>query len=278
MAHELPALPYEKNALEPVITQETIEYHYGKHHAAYVANLNKLVPEADLSLEDLIAKVAGDDSKKGILIDPGDEPDRLLRTVGFFGVEITGIFNTEGPGSALSTAGLIHGIKAVTSTPSDFTWVDWDFLIKEGETPQNSLPFWQPPRGSYLNYGRMVNVSSGAGSITVMNGRTAAYKVSKVALNALTRIVADEVRGYNIKVNTMCPGWVRTEMGGLRREAWRKRRIPLSGWRCWAMTARPAAFFGIESRFRGRSCKKRLFIAQGVILGEPYSHLDLSPF
>jgi 2'-hydroxyisoflavone reductase len=70
---------------------------------------------------------------------------------------ITGIFNTEGPGSALSTAGLIHGIKAVTSTPSDFTWVDWDFLIKEGETPQNSLPFWQPPRGSYLNYGRMVN-------------------------------------------------------------------------------------------------------------------------
>lgn len=70
---------------------------------------------------------------------------------------ITGIFNTEGPGSALSTAGLVHGIKAVTSTPSTFTWVDWDFLIKEGETPQNSLPFWQPPRGRYLNYGRMVN-------------------------------------------------------------------------------------------------------------------------
>jgi len=64
------------------------------------------------------------------------------------------------------------------------------------------------------NYGRVVNVSSGAGSITEMNGRTAAYKISKVALNALTRIVADEVRGYNVKVNTMCPGWVRTEMGG----------------------------------------------------------------
>jgi NAD(P)-dependent dehydrogenase (short-subunit alcohol dehydrogenase family) len=63
-------------------------------------------------------------------------------------------------------------------------------------------------------YGRVVNVSSGAGTITEMDGRTAAYKISKVALNALTRIVAAEVRGYNIKVNTMCPGWVSTEMGG----------------------------------------------------------------
>ena len=35
--------------------------------------------------------------------------------------------------------------------------MDWDFLIGEGETPQDSLPFWQPPRGRYLNYGRMVN-------------------------------------------------------------------------------------------------------------------------
>jgi len=70
---------------------------------------------------------------------------------------ISGIFNTEGPGSALNAAGLVHGIKAVTSTPSTFSWVDWDFLIDAGETPQESLPFWQPPRGRYLNYGRMVN-------------------------------------------------------------------------------------------------------------------------
>lgn len=64
------------------------------------------------------------------------------------------------------------------------------------------------------NYGRVVNVSSGAGSITEMDGWTGAYKISKVALNALTRIMAAEVRGYNIKVNTMCPGWVSTDMGG----------------------------------------------------------------
>ena len=66
---------------------------------------------------------------------------------------ITGIYNTEGPGSALNTAGLVHGIKAISATPSTFHWVDWDFLIAEGEVPQRSLAFWQPPRGRYLNYG-----------------------------------------------------------------------------------------------------------------------------
>lgn len=63
-------------------------------------------------------------------------------------------------------------------------------------------------------YGRIVNVSSSMGSISNMGGRSAAYKISKVALNALTRIMADEVRTDNIKVNTMSPGWVRTDMGG----------------------------------------------------------------
>ena len=63
-------------------------------------------------------------------------------------------------------------------------------------------------------YGRIVNVSSGMGSIASMGGGSAAYKLSKAALNALTRIMADEVRGDNILVNSMSPGWVRTDMGG----------------------------------------------------------------
>lgn len=78
----------------------------------------------------------------------------------------SGIFNTEGPGSALNTAGLVHGIKAITSTPSEFTWIPWDFLLEEGETPQGSLAFWQPPRGRYLNYGRMVNTRAIAAGMT----------------------------------------------------------------------------------------------------------------
>lgn len=63
-------------------------------------------------------------------------------------------------------------------------------------------------------YGRVVNVSSGYGSMAEMSGRVAAYRISKVALNALTRIVAAEARGSDIKVNAACPGWVRTDMGG----------------------------------------------------------------
>src|SRR5260221_13556154 len=61
MAIELPPLPYEMNALEPHISRETLEYHYGKHHQAYVTNLNNLIQNTELahkSLEDII-KSAG---------------------------------------------------------------------------------------------------------------------------------------------------------------------------------------------------------------------------
>ena len=66
-------------------------------------------------------------------------------------------------------------------------------------------------------YGRLVNVSSEDGSLAEMNSRrgaTSAYRISKAALNALTRLVAGAVQGENIKVNSVCPGWVRTDMGG----------------------------------------------------------------
>ena len=57
MAFTLPELPYPMDALAPVMSPETLEYHYGKHHRAYVNNLNKLVEGTDLakkSLEEII--------------------------------------------------------------------------------------------------------------------------------------------------------------------------------------------------------------------------------
>lgn len=57
MEHTLPVLPYELNALEPHISKETLEYHYGKHHQTYVTNLNNLIKDsafAGMSLEEII--------------------------------------------------------------------------------------------------------------------------------------------------------------------------------------------------------------------------------
>ena len=62
MAFELPALPYASNRLVPYISEETLEFHHGKHHQTYVTNLNNLVPGtefADLSLEEIILKSSG---------------------------------------------------------------------------------------------------------------------------------------------------------------------------------------------------------------------------
>ncbi|HRX72133.1 MAG: SDR family oxidoreductase [Candidatus Competibacteraceae bacterium] len=64
------------------------------------------------------------------------------------------------------------------------------------------------------HYGRIVNVSSGMGQLSDMGGRSPAYRISKTALNALTRILAAETQGFNILVNSVCPGWVRTDIGG----------------------------------------------------------------
>jgi len=67
------------------------------------------------------------------------------------------------------------------------------------------------------NYGRVVNVSSIGGSLSLMftlRGGMAAYRISKAALNAVTRLTAGAVKDFNIKVNSMCPGRIRTRMGG----------------------------------------------------------------
>ena len=69
MAITLPSLPYAKNALEPYISARTLEFHYGKHHNAYVVNANKLIAGTELeneNLETIIIKVAGDEARTSI--------------------------------------------------------------------------------------------------------------------------------------------------------------------------------------------------------------------
>ena len=64
------------------------------------------------------------------------------------------------------------------------------------------------------NYGRVVNVSSGMGQLSEMEAGFHAYRVSKTALNVLTKTLADELKDTNILINSVCPGWVKTDMGG----------------------------------------------------------------
>jgi NAD(P)-dependent dehydrogenase (short-subunit alcohol dehydrogenase family) len=66
--------------------------------------------------------------------------------------------------------------------------------------------------------GRIVNISSGMGALSEMAGDDAAYRISKAALNAVTGILAAELAAHGIAVNAMCPGWVKTDMGGAHAE------------------------------------------------------------
>ena len=90
-----------------------------------------------------------------------------------------------------------------------------DFDVVEETWQANAAGAWRVAVAAipYMQAGaRIVNVSSGAGSLTTMDGSMPAYNVSKAALNAITRVLAADLPG--ILVNSVCPGWVRTDMGG----------------------------------------------------------------
>jgi NAD(P)-dependent dehydrogenase (short-subunit alcohol dehydrogenase family) len=92
-----------------------------------------------------------------------------------------------------------------------------DFDVVEETWQVNALGAWRLAVAAipHMERGaRIVNVSSGAGSLDSMDATYPAYNVSKAALNAITRVLADDLRADGILVNSVCPGWVRTDMGG----------------------------------------------------------------
>jgi NAD(P)-dependent dehydrogenase (short-subunit alcohol dehydrogenase family) len=94
-----------------------------------------------------------------------------------------------------------------------------DMVVAERCWQTNALGAWRLavatiPLMRRHRWGRIVNVSSEAGSLASMGTFMAAYNVSKAALNAVTRVLAADLRGSGILVNSVCPGWVATAMGG----------------------------------------------------------------
>ena len=102
------------------------------------------------------------------------------------------------------------------------TWqsgVDADLHVIREALETNLLGAWRTAQACLpllrrSPHGRLVNVSSGAGSLAGMGSGAPAYSVSKAALNAMTRILAAELKGDGVLVNAVCPGWVATDMGG----------------------------------------------------------------
>jgi NAD(P)-dependent dehydrogenase (short-subunit alcohol dehydrogenase family) len=82
-------------------------------------------------------------------------------------------------------------------------------LLGAWRLAQMAAGFMRPRRS-----GRIVNVSSSAGAMATLTASTPAYRVSKLALNGLTRMLADELADSGVLVNAVCPGWVATDMGG----------------------------------------------------------------
>ncbi|AFY76906.1 MAG: superoxide dismutase [Hydrococcus sp. C42_A2020_068] len=171
MAYELPALPYDYTALEPVISKKTLEFHHDKHHAAYVNNYNSAVKGTEFenkSIEEVIKAVAGDSSKTAIFNNgaqawnhtfywncmkpngggtpSGALADKIKADFGSFD-KFVEEFKTAGAtqfGSGWAWLVLDNGTLKVTKTPNA------DNPIVAGQVPLLTMDVWE--HAYYLDY------------------------------------------------------------------------------------------------------------------------------
>ena len=160
-----------------------------------------------------------------------DKGARAVRTLRREGIEAhSRMLDVTQPDSAREAAGFVAGEfgrldalvnnAAIAIDPDEvLETLDLDVMRRTLETNllgvlaccQAFLPLMKQQ-----GYGRIVNVSSGRGSFTKLGAGGPCYRISKTALNALTVILADEVKEHNILVNAVTPGWVRTRLGGMK--------------------------------------------------------------
>lgn len=131
------------------------------------------------------------------------------------------VADPEAPARAAAEVGpidvLVNNAGVHYDSGQDALAVDWRIVGEAFAT--NVFGAWHcaiafAPGMKARGWGRIVNVSSEAGSLASMGGETPAYSTSKAALNALTRVLADQLAGSGVLVNAVCPGWTATDMGG----------------------------------------------------------------
>ncbi len=167
MAFELPALPYEKNALEPHISAETLEYHYGKHHQTYVTKLNELTQDTDdehKSLEEIIKSASGGLFNQAAQVwnhtfywhclspNGGGQPSGALSEAinarfGSFDA-FKDAFNTKAAGNF--GAGWTWLVKSADGGVDIVNTDDADTPIARGQTPLLTIDVWE--HAYYIDY------------------------------------------------------------------------------------------------------------------------------
>lgn len=125
--------------------------------------------------------------------------------------------NKEIPDIIVNNAGVFLESLTDSGTSTSVLNVDPVIILKTIETnTMGPLKLFQAlvPLMKEKGEGRIINISSGMGQLSEMEGQWPGYRISKTALNALTRILQSELRETEITVNSVCPGWVKTDMGG----------------------------------------------------------------
>ncbi len=191
--------------------------------AAGTLNENVIVKKLDVTQEDDILSlfdfVSGQFGKLDVLINnaginkvPGTTENKLLDRVKNIAEKNMGGARKIGKKILpfLRNTGLVSKRKNVADVPVDNVKTVLDVnLYGPWRMMQVFLPLLQQS-----DDGRIINMSSGMGEISRLSGDYPEYRLSKTALNAVTLMLSKQIQDDGIKVNAMCPGWVKTDMGG----------------------------------------------------------------